>query len=127
MNFASRTNSASCFVSYPLISFGSYLRNFFSNASRSDLRSYFKKATYLIVISAHFSCFSGSYDDFFVAIKQDDAKTVSALLNRGFDANTRNPAGESGLSLAIREPALKVVSTLIAWPKTLVEARNAKD
>ena len=94
---------------------------------KSHLRDCFKKALYLLVFSVHLSSFSGSYDDFFVAIKQDDAKTVAALLSRGFDANTRNPAGESGLSLAIREPALKVASTLIAWPKTQVEARNAKD
>ena len=123
MNFASRTNLASDLASYPPISFRSCLRNWLKN----NLRSYFKKSIYLIVLSAHFSCFSGSYDDFFVAIKQDDAKAVSALLSRGFDANTRNPAGESGLFLAIREPALKVASILIAWPKTLVEARNAKD
>ncbi len=95
--------------------------------SNNILRDYFKKAVYLIAFSIHFSAFSGSYDDFFVAIKQDDAKTVAALLSRGFDANTRNPAGESGLSLAIREPALKVASTLIASPKTNVEARNGKD
>ena len=91
------------------------------------LRKCFRKAFYLVVFTANFSSFSGSYDDFFVAIKQDDAKTVAALLSRGFDANTRNPAGESGLSLAIREPALKVASTLIASPKTNVEARNGKD
>lgn len=91
------------------------------------LSNYLKKAFYLIVFSVNISAFSGSYDDFFVAIKQDDAKAVTALLSRGFDANTRNPAGESGLALAIREPALKVASTLIASPKTNVEARNAKD
>ena len=95
--------------------------------SNNILRDYFKKAVYLIAFSIHFSAFSGSYEDFFVAIKQDDAKTVAALLSRGFDANTRNPAGESGLSLAIREPALKVASTLIASPKTNVEARIGKD
>ena len=102
--------------------------NFQPISSRNYLlRNYFKKALYLFVFSVHISAFSGSYDDFFVAIKQDDAKTVAALLSRGFDANIRNPAGESGLSLAIREPALKVASTLIASPKTNVEARNGKD
>ena len=90
-------------------------------------KNYFKRTLYLAVLLAHFSCFSGSYDDFFIAIKHDDAKTIAALLSRGFDANTRNPAGESGLSLAIREPALKVASALIASPKTNVEARNPKD
>ena len=102
--------------------------NFQPLSSRNNLLiNHFKRVLYLIVFSIHFSSFSGSYDDFFVAIKQDDAKTVAALLSRGFDANTRNPAGESGLSLAIREPALKVASTLIASPKTNVEARNGKD
>ena len=91
------------------------------------LRKYFKKTIYLIVLFVHFSCFSGSYDDFFTAVKRDDANAVKALLNRGFDANTRSPGGESGLSIAIREPSLKVAATLIAWPKTDVEARNSKD
>lgn len=91
------------------------------------LRKYFKKTIYLIVLFAHFSCFSGSYDDFFAAVKRDDANAVKALLNRGFDANTRSPGGEYGLSIAIREPSLKVAATLIAWPKTDVESRNSKD
>ena len=94
---------------------------------KHDFIKYIKKAFYFIVFSVHLSSFSGSYDDYFVAIKQDDAKTINALLSRGFDANTRSPAGEYGLSLAIREASLKVVSALIAWPKTNVEARNAKD
>ena len=90
-------------------------------------RNHFKKFIYLIVLSTIFSSYAGSFDDYFVAIKQDDAKTVSTLLSRGFDANTRNPSGDSGLALAIREPALKVAATLIAWGKTEVEARNSKD
>lgn len=89
--------------------------------------NYFRNTLYVIVFVVHFPALPGSYDDFFVAIKQDDAKAVAALLSRGFDANTRNAAGESGLSVAIREPALKVASALIASPKTNVEARNTKD
>ena len=89
--------------------------------------NYIRKAIYLIVLFIYFPSNSGSYDDYFVAIKQDDATTISALLSRGFDANTRSPTGEYGLALAIRQPSLKVVSALIAWPKTNVEARNAKD
>jgi uncharacterized protein len=89
--------------------------------------NYIKQTFYLIVLSVPFLTNAGSYDDFFVAIKQDDAKTITALLSRGFDANTRSAAGEYGLTLAIREPSLKVASALIASPKTNVEARNAKD
>ena len=92
--------------------------------------NHFKKLAYLFVLSMYFlfsPSYAGSFDDYFVAIKQDDAKTVSALLSRGFDANTRSASGDPGLSLAIREPALKVAATLIAWGKTEVEARNSKD
>lgn len=87
----------------------------------------FKKVIYLIVLYGFSICQAGSYDDFFVAIKQDDAATVASLLNRGFDPNTRNPAGEHGLLLAIREPSLKVTGVLLNWPKTDVEARTAND
>ena len=92
--------------------------------------NHFKKLSYPFVLSMYFlfsPSYAGSFDDYFVAIKQDDAKTVSALLSRGFDPNTRSASGDPGLSLAIREPALKVAATLIAWGKTEVEARNSKD
>ena len=88
---------------------------------------YFKSVLYLIVFYGFSVSYAGSYDDFFVAIKRDDAATVSALLSRGFDANTLNPAGEHGLLLAVREPSLKVASVLINWPKVNVEARNRQD
>jgi ankyrin repeat protein len=93
----------------------------------SNLTNNFKKMIYLLVLFIYFPCFSGSYDDFFIAIKQDDAKTITALLSRGFDVNTRNPDGEHALYLAIREPSLKAVSALLAWEKTDVEGRNIKD
>ena len=87
----------------------------------------FKRLIYLIVLYGYSVCHAGSYDDFFKAIKRDDAATVMALLNRGFDANTLNPASEHGLLLAVREPSLLVASVLINWPKTNVEARNPQD
>lgn len=90
-------------------------------------RYYFKNFIYLIVLYAYSVCNAGSYEDFFSAVKRNDADTVSTLLKRGFDANTLNPAGEHGLLLAVREPSLKVVAVLINWPKTNVEARNGQD
>ncbi len=82
---------------------------------------------YLIVIYGYSLASAGSYDDFFTAIKRDDASTVTALLNRGFDANTLNPNGEHGLILAVREPSLKVLAVLINAPKIQIELRTAKD
>ena len=70
---------------------------------------------------------AGSFDDFFIAIKRDDAHAVATLLSRGFDANTVDAAGNTGLLLAIKEPSLKVAEVLILWPKTDIEKRTAKD
>ncbi len=87
----------------------------------------FKNLFYLIVFYTYSFCYAGSYNDFFKAINLDDPDTVAALLNRGFDVNTLNPAGEHGLILALREPSVKVAQVLIAWPKVNVEARTAQD
>lgn len=93
----------------------------------SIVRISFKSVLYLIVLFGFSICNAGSFEDFFSAIKRDDASTVSELLNRGFDPNTINPTGEHGLLLAVREPSLKVAGILINWPKVNVEARNQQD
>ncbi len=92
-----------------------------------NIRYYFKSIFYLVVIYSYSLSNAGSFDDFFSAVKRDDADTVVALLKRGFDANTVNPSGEHGLFLAVREPSLKVVTALLGWPKINVEVRNLKD
>jgi ankyrin repeat protein len=91
------------------------------------MRNCFKKLIYIIVFIGFSLSHAGSYEDFFVAIKQDNDLVVSDLLKRGFDANTPNPAGEHGLMLALREPSLKVAETLISWPKTDIDTRNSQD
>ena len=70
---------------------------------------------------------AGVYDDFFRAIKFDDERTVQALLNRGFDPNTLDESGRSGLLRALQEPSPKVAEILIRAPQTRVELRNDKD
>lgn len=86
-----------------------------------------KKLIYLYVLIGVSSANAGSYEDFFVAIRQDDAKSVAELLQRGFDPNTPNPNGQSGLFLAVREPSPKVADVLINWPKTNAETRTTAD
>ncbi len=93
----------------------------------SNLIKHIKLVLYLVVFIGNINANAGSFEDFFIAIKQDNPDTIATLINRGFDANTRNPAGEPALYLAIREPSLKVVATLMSWPKTDVEARNLQD
>ena len=91
------------------------------------MKKYFRYLIYLYVFVGFSSSFSGSYDDFFAAIKRDDAPVVTALLRRGFDPNTPSPDGQHGLYLALREPSVQVARVLIDWPQTQVEARNRAD
>ena len=91
------------------------------------LSNYFRKIFYLIVLIGYSSVYAGSYEDFFKAIKENNAAAVTALLQRGFDVNAVNPAGEHGLLLALREPNVKVAQALMAWPKVTAESRSAQD
>lgn len=91
------------------------------------MRIWLKNLVYLIVLIGFSFANAGSYDDFFRAIKEDDAKTVRSLLQRGFDPNTPSPTGVHGLYTALQEGSLKVAETLIAWPKTNVEWRTPQD
>lgn len=89
--------------------------------------NHFKKVFYLVVLIGFSTSNAGSYEDFFQAIKQDDASSITALLKRGFDPNTPDPNGLNGLFLAVREPSLKVAAVLAEWPKTDVDKRNEAD
>ena len=91
------------------------------------MRNYLKRFLYLVVFSICSSAYAGSYEDFFVAIKQDDGRAVTELLKRGFDPNTPDPKGLSGLHLALRDQSLKAAGALIDSPKTNVEIRSAQD
>jgi ankyrin repeat protein len=91
-----------------------------------NLIQYFKKTIYLIVITGFSSVNAGSYEDFFLAIKQDNAPVILNLLQRGFDPNTVDPNGQTGLFIALREPSPKVAQALVDWPKTDVNALNSK-
>lgn len=91
------------------------------------LTKYFRKSLYLIVLMGYSISWSGSYEDFFRAVKQDDAGAIRTLLARGFDPNVRDPNGQHGLFLAIKEPSPNVAAALIDWPKTEVESRTRAD
>ena len=70
---------------------------------------------------------AGSYEDFFVAIQRDDAATITTLLQRGFDPNTRDPRGQVGLMLALKADTLKAFDALMQARNLRVEERNAQD
>jgi uncharacterized protein len=91
------------------------------------MRNYFKIICYLLAMLAFSMAQAGSYEDFFLAVRQDDARTVNELLRRGFDPNALDPARQHALFLAVKEGSLKAAQALIAWPKTNVEWRSPKD
>lgn len=91
------------------------------------MRNYIRYFLYLIVFVSFNSTHAGSYDDFFRAIKRDDASVIESLLKRGFDPNTPSPDGEHGLMMALRESSMKVAGVLLAWPQTRVDVRNPSD
>ncbi|MBT2324168.1 ankyrin repeat domain-containing protein [Variovorax paradoxus] len=91
------------------------------------MRNNLRKFVYLAVLTASFSVSAGSFEDFFRAARSDNAGVVKELLGRGFDPNTQDEHGQTGLLIAMREPSPKVVEVLLDSPKTNVELRNAKD
>ncbi|MBS0446920.1 MAG: ankyrin repeat domain-containing protein [Proteobacteria bacterium] len=84
-----------------------------------------KKIAYLVVAVGFISsAVAGSYDDFFSALRNDNASALQSLLQRGFDPNTRDPQGQPGLTFALREQSLKTAKVLIALPNLEVDAAN---
>ncbi len=79
----------------------------------TNLINYFKFGLFAIVLYGFSFCHAGSYEDYFKAIKQDDALTVQRLIQRGFDPNTLDPEARHGLIMAIADSSLKVAQVLI--------------
>jgi uncharacterized protein len=67
---------------------------------------------------------AGSYEDFFAALERDEARPVAALLKRGFDPNTHNPAGQPALIRAIQAGAMQVADALMVHPQVAIDATN---
>jgi ankyrin repeat protein len=68
---------------------------------------------------------AGTYEDFFKAVSLDDASTVERLLQRGFDPNSVDEAGQGALFLAMREGAFKVAAALLKSPGLKVDQANS--
>jgi ankyrin repeat protein len=88
------------------------------------LMNYFKKLIYTAVVIASFSSNAGSFEDFFIAIRNDNAGVVNGLLDRGFDPNTRDEKGQPGLTIAMRERTLNAARALLARPGIDINALN---
>jgi len=87
------------------------------------MTKYFKFVLYSLVAVA-ISSFAGSFEDFFIAVRNDHAGTVGKLLQRGFDPNARSEQGQLGLVLAMQEGSLKTAEVLLSHPTIQIDALN---
>ena len=87
----------------------------------------FKYTFYLIVLIWFFPAKAGSYDDFFQALKTDEAQVVAKVLARGFDPTTLSPDGQYPLVLAIKRPSPAVLDLLLRAKGVRAEVRTIKD
>ncbi len=85
---------------------------------------YFRYVIYAVVAMAFFSANAGSYEDFFSAIRNDNASALGDLMARGFDPNTRDPKGQPGLTMAIQQQSPKVEKALLDRPDIDINALN---
>jgi uncharacterized protein len=86
---------------------------------------YFRYAVLSLVVSTISPAMAGAYEDFFAAVRRDDAAGISSLLQRGFDPNSRDPQGQSGLTLAAQAQSWRVVQALMDHPGLDINALNA--
>jgi ankyrin repeat protein len=80
---------------------------------------------YLFVLIGFNTTSAGAYEDFFIAINRDDDRTVTKLLERGFDPNSRDPKAQTGLILALRDSSTRVAEALWKSPQLDVNVQNA--
>ncbi len=71
------------------------------------------------------STYAGSFDDFFRAVRTDDASAVASLLQRGFDPNAHDESGQSAIGVAVREKSDRVVDVLLKQPQLDINSRNS--
>ena len=91
------------------------------------MRNLVRFCLYLLAATVFSVAQADSFNDFFRAVRADNASGVESLLRRGFDPNTRDERGLTGLLIAVREPSPRVIQVLLASPQTNVEIRNGND
>ena len=93
------------------------------------LIKYFNKLikyfVYIGFILNSFSSFAGSFEDFFMAIRNDEVKVISNLFTRGFDPNTVNLQGEPAILNSLKLGSLKSFEFIAQHPKTKLNVRNS--
>jgi uncharacterized protein len=88
------------------------------------MRKWLKYVVYLSLLIEVSSAFSGSYEDFFIAVQRNNGRDIETLTERGFDPNTRGPKGEIGLVLALKDENMAAAEALLARPNIRLDLTN---
>lgn len=91
--------------------------------SRPGLGRVFSLGLLSVAAWAH----AGSFEDFFKALRNDNASQLQALAYRGFDLNTRDESGAPPLLIALKNDASKAVDFLIRQKQQDLDAVNSAD
>lgn len=89
------------------------------------MKHHLRKLLYLALAIGLSCARAGAYEDFFIAVNRDNDWGVARLLERGFDPNSRDPKGQTGLILALRDESPRVAEALWKSPALDVNAQNA--
>jgi ankyrin repeat protein len=77
-----------------------------------------------VAVLARRAAQADSYVEYFRAVGRDDARTVRALLVRGFDPNAPDERGNTGLHIAMRDDCPQVARALFERPDLEVDLPN---
>ena len=88
------------------------------------MRKYFKYLAYLAVIAGISASHAATNDDFFIALNRDDRGAVAKLVRQGFDPNTLDEKGRTGLSFALLNESLQAAEALMEAPTLDVNRLN---
>jgi ankyrin repeat protein len=89
------------------------------------MKQHIKFALYAIVLLNILPALAGPSEDYFHALRVNDARTLGRLLERGLDPNALDEKGQPGLVAALRDDSPEVAAVLLAHPKIQVDAANA--
>jgi len=89
------------------------------------LNRLFRNSAYLILAIGVSGAFGGSFEDYFIAIRNDNTGVLKDLLQRGFDPNAADEKGQPGLTMAMQENSPKAAKLLLAQPGVKIDALNA--
>jgi len=89
-----------------------------------SLRPGLRRVFFLALLCCASAVWAGSFEDFFRAIRRDDASKLIELALRGFDMNTRDESGEIPLVMALKLDAMKAAEFLASESSVDVNAQN---